>query len=270
MTPDEKNGPAGNPRDKSDTQDGGPCCRRPLSDRRPAPMRPTLRTPTYTEHARLSQSGAPARSWACDSSSSGPPRGPSFRGVAILPRLIGLAGLCVFAKVAAPLPAYAQKPLVEAKQKASESTANANETQHSTTTDHERTVSRPEASSRDQSSDVETSSNQRASAQRLAQLVVASNQPAGSAEPEGPAAREPARSEAGEDSRSRAAPPGERRRPSPGGRKISLEDEFLIEGKLEKPSAYYILRRSTLDYDWARLDARFSPLVLESVQDPLF
>ena len=54
-----------------------------------------------------------------------------------------------------------------------------------------------------------------------------------------------------------------------GTKKISL-DEFLVEGKLEKPSAYYILRRSQLEHDWARLDARFSPLVLESVQDPLF
>lgn len=55
-----------------------------------------------------------------------------------------------------------------------------------------------------------------------------------------------------------------------GRKKMTLEDEFLIEGKLEKPSAFYILRRSSLEYDWARLDARFSPLVLESVQDPLF
>lgn len=62
---------------------------------------------------------------------------------------------------------------------------------------------------------------------------------------------------------------GDRRRAAPGTRTI-IEDEFLIEGKLEKPSAYYILRRSSLDYDWARLDAKFSPLVLESVQDPLF
>jgi len=54
-----------------------------------------------------------------------------------------------------------------------------------------------------------------------------------------------------------------------GKKKISLDD-FLVEGKLEKPSAYYILRRSQLEHDWARLDARFSPLVLESVQDPLF
>jgi len=51
---------------------------------------------------------------------------------------------------------------------------------------------------------------------------------------------------------------------------ISLDDEFLVEGKLEKPSAFYVLRRSSTDYDWARLDAVFTPLVLESVQDPLF
>ena len=71
----------------------------------------------------------------------------------------------------------------------------------------------------------------------------------------------------GTEGKGRKADKGTRR----GGRKrMTLEDEFLIEGKLEKPSAFYILRRSSLEYDWARLDARFSPLVLESVQDPLF
>lgn len=57
---------------------------------------------------------------------------------------------------------------------------------------------------------------------------------------------------------------------SGGRKKISLEDDFLVEGQLEKPSAYYVFRRSAMDYDWARLDAQFAPLVLESVQDPLF
>ena len=55
-----------------------------------------------------------------------------------------------------------------------------------------------------------------------------------------------------------------------GSRKTVLEEDFLVEGKLEKPNAYYILRRSQAGYDWARLDAKFLPLVLESVQDPLF
>jgi hypothetical protein len=61
---------------------------------------------------------------------------------------------------------------------------------------------------------------------------------------------------------SKAAPSGTKR--------ISLDDEFLVEGKLEKPSAFFVFKRSALEYDWARLDALFTPLVLESVQDPLF
>jgi hypothetical protein len=64
------------------------------------------------------------------------------------------------------------------------------------------------------------------------------------------------------------APPGGK---TTGGKKaISLEDEFYVEGKLDKPSAFYVLRRSSTDYDWARLDATMTPLVLESVWDPLF
>ena len=55
-----------------------------------------------------------------------------------------------------------------------------------------------------------------------------------------------------------------------GKRRISLDDEFLVEGKLEKPSAFFVFKRSAVDYDWARLEALFAPLVLESVQDPLF
>ena len=60
--------------------------------------------------------------------------------------------------------------------------------------------------------------------------------------------------------------------PSSGGgsKRINLDDDFLVEGKLEKPSAFFVFKRSALDYDWARLDAQFTPLVLESVQDPLF
>jgi hypothetical protein len=55
-----------------------------------------------------------------------------------------------------------------------------------------------------------------------------------------------------------------------GNKVIAVDEEFFVEGRLEKPSAFYVLRRSATDYDWARLDAVFTPLVLESVQDPLF
>lgn len=67
------------------------------------------------------------------------------------------------------------------------------------------------------------------------------------------------------------AAPADKTASKPGGKKIiSLEDEFLVEGQLEKPSAFYVLRRSSTDYDWARLGATFTPLVLESAWDPLF
>jgi hypothetical protein len=66
----------------------------------------------------------------------------------------------------------------------------------------------------------------------------------------------------------------ERAKSSAGGKSgkkvISLDDDFLVEGQLDKPSAFYILKRSEADYDWARLGVELAPLVLESVQDPLF
>lgn len=67
--------------------------------------------------------------------------------------------------------------------------------------------------------------------------------------------------------RSRRGSPGR----SAGKKVIELEeDEFEVFGKLEKPSAFYVLQRSSTDHDWSRIDAKFTPLVLESVQDPLF
>src|SRR5690606_25941555 len=41
-----------------------------------------------------------------------------------------------------------------------------------------------------------------------------------------------------------------------GRRRVAFDDDFLVEGRLEKPSAYYILRRSDAGYDWARMDAK--------------
>lgn len=85
----------------------------------------------------------------------------------------------------------------------------------------------------------------------------------------------PAAGSAGTDAKSSttsttSAKPAKAVKSKGGNKVISLDDDFLVEGKLEKPSAFYVLRRSSTDYDWARLDAVFTPLVLESVQDPLF
>lgn len=97
----------------------------------------------------------------------------------------------------------------------------------------------------------------------------ASAEPA-SVEPDAPAAgkKTPAKSTA--KSSAKAGAKGQPKGKGAGGKRSVIDEEFLIEGKLEKPNAYYILRRSSVDFDWARLGATFSPLVLESVQDPLF
>jgi uncharacterized iron-regulated membrane protein len=87
-----------------------------------------------------------------------------------------------------------------------------------------------------------------------------------------------AHAQAPEKAASAAAKPPAKPAPAPAGGKptggkkvISLDEEvFYVEGKLDKPSAFYVLRRSSTDYDWARLDATMTPLVLESVWDPLF
>lgn len=79
--------------------------------------------------------------------------------------------------------------------------------------------------------------------------------------------RSPAAAKAADKSKGPRRPQGA----TTGGKKsISIDEEILVEGKLEKPSAFYVLRRSSTDYDWARLDATMTPLVLESVWDPLF
>lgn len=89
--------------------------------------------------------------------------------------------------------------------------------------------------------------------------------------PSAPAMAAPPAGKPGKTSPEPATSGASRGSPAPGGKKvISLDDDFLVEGKLEKPSAFYVLRRSSTDYDWARLDATMTPLVLESVWDPLF
>jgi hypothetical protein len=270
VTSTKKSECAWNPRDNLDTQGNAPSRRKagrevlessPAETSCRATMRSTIRTSPYMKRRQTSQT--------CAFSSLPSPSQPQIA------RWIGLAGLCLFAKVAAPLPAYAQNPLdsSEASTKEGKQMAPTPPADGPKARDPEaRKEARNDAPNVDGS---EPPSREEASpAQRVAQLLVAERrstapEPSGaSAEPSEPASAAAKPASAAEPVRGEAA--GRRARSEGGKRKISLEDEFLIEGKLEKPSAYYILRRSTLDYDWARLDARFSPLVLESVQDPLF
>ena len=51
-----------------------------------------------------------------------------------------------------------------------------------------------------------------------------------------------------------------------GGRKIyKIEGEIVIEGKIQKPEAFYVLQKSGINYDWHELKQDFVPKILDSV-----
>jgi hypothetical protein len=51
-----------------------------------------------------------------------------------------------------------------------------------------------------------------------------------------------------------------------GGKKIyKIEGEIVIEGKIQKPEAFYVLQKSSINYDWHELKQEFVPKILESV-----
>jgi hypothetical protein len=51
-----------------------------------------------------------------------------------------------------------------------------------------------------------------------------------------------------------------------GGKKVyKIEGEIVIEGKIQKPEAFYVLQKSSINYDWHELKQEFAPKILDSV-----
>jgi hypothetical protein len=56
-----------------------------------------------------------------------------------------------------------------------------------------------------------------------------------------------------------------------GGRKVyRITQGFVIEGRIQKPNAFYVLQRSQINYDWAALKQDFVPRILEAVRQHPF
>jgi hypothetical protein len=56
-----------------------------------------------------------------------------------------------------------------------------------------------------------------------------------------------------------------------GGRKVyRITQGFVIEGRIQKPNAFYVLQRSQINYDWAGLKQKFVPRILEAVRKSPF
>jgi hypothetical protein len=51
-----------------------------------------------------------------------------------------------------------------------------------------------------------------------------------------------------------------------GGKKIyKITTEIKIEGKIQKPEAFYVLQKSSINYEWTELKQEFLPKILDSV-----
>jgi hypothetical protein len=51
-----------------------------------------------------------------------------------------------------------------------------------------------------------------------------------------------------------------------GGKKVfRITTTFVIEGRIQKPNAFYVLQRSQINYDWAQLKQDFVPRILHVV-----
>jgi hypothetical protein len=56
-----------------------------------------------------------------------------------------------------------------------------------------------------------------------------------------------------------------------GGKKIyRIEGEIVIEGKIQKPEAFYVLQKSAINYDWHELKQDVLPRILDSVSKAPF
>ena len=52
---------------------------------------------------------------------------------------------------------------------------------------------------------------------------------------------------------------------SASGQKIfRITEGIVVEGRIQKPNAFYVLQRSSIDYDWESLKQDFLPKILEA------
>jgi len=49
-----------------------------------------------------------------------------------------------------------------------------------------------------------------------------------------------------------------------------IKTEFVIEGRIQKPNAFYVLQRSNINYEWLDLKQEFVPRVLQTVREKPF
>ena len=61
-----------------------------------------------------------------------------------------------------------------------------------------------------------------------------------------------------------AAPKVKVERSASGQKIFRITEGIVVEGKIQKPNAFYVLQRSSIDYDWESLKQDFLPKILKA------
>ncbi len=83
----------------------------------------------------------------------------------------------------------------------------------------------------------------------------------------GQAAKKGAKKEAAAEEKKEEDAPKVKVERGAGGKKVYvIKTGFVIEGRIQKPNAFYVLQRSQINYDWAALKQDFVPNITEAVK----
>ena len=72
------------------------------------------------------------------------------------------------------------------------------------------------------------------------------------------------RSKAARQPSATAAPKVKVERSASGQKIFRITEGIVVEGKIQKPNAFYVLQRSSMDYDWESLKQDFLPKILQA------
>ena len=61
-----------------------------------------------------------------------------------------------------------------------------------------------------------------------------------------------------------AAPKVKVERTASGAKIFRIEQGIVVEGRIQKPNAFYVLQRSSIDYDWETLKQDFLPRIIDA------
>ncbi len=67
-----------------------------------------------------------------------------------------------------------------------------------------------------------------------------------------------------QDAQPSAPPKVKVERTASGAKIFRITEGIVVEGRIQKPNAFYVLQRSSMDYDWESLKQDFLPKIMDA------